>query len=123
MAETAWEYEKFTEAKKLLVSVLTPELPELIKQEKDKEFRLARTGTDRNQRKIRDINDIVNILEFLSGRNIMPLMMTSLCQMRKTPKSLGSQKQLWEKCRQRYSCRELPGKIYGAHQKAVPDHD
>ena len=90
VAETAWEHEEVTEAKKLLVSVLTTEHVDLIKQEKDKEFAPARTGSDRQKRKVRDINDIVTILEFLSDRGIMPLLMTSPCQIRKTPKSLGS---------------------------------
>ena len=34
VAETAWEHEEVTEAKKLLVSVLTPDLVELIKKDK-----------------------------------------------------------------------------------------
>jgi hypothetical protein len=63
---------------------------ELIKKEKDKEFAPARTGSDRQKRKVKDINDIVTILEFLSDKGMMPLLMTSPCQIRKTPKSLGS---------------------------------
>ena len=90
VAETAWGYDEVTEDKKLLVSVLTPELTDLIKQEKDKDFVPARTGRDREIRKVRDISDIVNILEFLSDKSKMPLLMASPCQMRKTPKSLGS---------------------------------
>ena len=45
------------------MSVLTPELSELIKQEKDKDFVLARTGRDGEIRKVRDTIYIVNIVE------------------------------------------------------------
>lgn len=89
VAETHWTHEEVTEAKKQLVNVLSAELVVSVK-EKDKEFVTNRIGADKQLRKTREIKDIISILEYLSERSLMPLVLASSCQMMKSPKSLGS---------------------------------
>ena len=88
VADTSWNYKDITEAKKQLLAILTPSQLELITKNKD--FRLKRTTSELEARKSLEITDIVSVLEYLSDTNAMPLVMASTCQIRMSPKSLGS---------------------------------
>ena len=89
VAETAWNFDEVTEAKQQLLSILNPLLLKSI-EGSDKEFKAKRITIDKVLRKSREMFDIICILDYLTSRNIMPLVLATSCQMRKSPKSLGS---------------------------------
>ena len=60
-------------------------------REKEKKFSKNRNNTgDPSERMTREIEDIYCVLEFLSTSERMPLIMASTCQIKKSPKTLGS---------------------------------
>ena len=90
VAKQCWSPEEVKEARKLLMLLISAKQVDEIK-EKDKKFYKDRKNTlDPSERMMKEIEDISTILEFLENSKKMPLIMASTCQMRKSPKTLGS---------------------------------
>ena len=86
-----WSPDEVAEAKaELLAAMDSLTLDEMKKNTKFKDFKLVRTGGSKTPRKTLDINDIIMMLEFLSDKERMPLVLASPEQIRRCPKTLGS---------------------------------
>ena len=90
VAGQCWGPVEVSEARKQMMLLMTSKQVDDLKKEDNNFAKTRNATTDPTQRKMKEIEDIATILEFLWLSRKMPLILASTCQMRKSPKTLGS---------------------------------
>ena len=88
VAKQCWNPDEVTHAKKQLVTILNKDQIEKLKKNGVKPTRHDKPNP--NDRKKTEIDDIEHILDYLSTNLVMPLVLATSCQIRMSPKCLGS---------------------------------
>ena len=90
VAKQCWSPEEVKEARKQIMLLMSSKQVDDLK-EKEKKFNKDRQTTqDPTVRMMKEIEDIAIILEFLKTSQKMPLILATTCQIRQSPKSIGS---------------------------------